>query len=183
MKIWISTFLGLALAAADLSGQLQPVVSVSVEQGSIQTHYWGERPRRGLTLGLGSGGPDGTVRLVLGIFPQDDHKPGWNTISLEMGPRFTLAPGLSVGAQGTIGGFDMNHPAIQGCTPEIGCMSEVPKFEESWGMVGGAVFSGSLEVFTRVSLIGGHRRSWIFRGANKGESLRGWSLGLQYRFR
>jgi len=187
MKIWISTILGLTLAAADVSAQLSPVVSVGAEQGSIQTGYYAERPRRGLALGLGSVEPDGTVRLVLGIFPQGDVEPGWTTISVEMGPRFTLARGLSVGAQGTIGGFDMNvgnrHRAIQGCRPEIGCMFEGPTFEEGWGMVGGAVVTGSLEVFTRVSVIGGHRWSWIFAGANKGESLQGWSFGLQYRFR
>jgi len=183
MRFLISTFLGVALAAADLSGQISPVVSASVEQGSIQSFHYAERPRRGLSLGLGSGGPDGVARIVIGIVPQGDHEPGWTTVSLEMGPRITLARGLSVGAQGTIGGFDMNHRPVQGCSPELGCMSETPVFKEGWGMVGGAVVTGSLEVFTQLSVIGGRRWSWIFRGANKGESLRAWSLGLQYQFR
>lgn len=188
MKSCFATLLFLLLPAARASAQVSPVVSAGVEQWTLESGHLGStESRNGFVVSLGAVGAGGGIRLGVGFVPEGRIAPGWKTATVEIGPRVEVVKGLSLGAGGALGGFEMDvgnrHRVAEECSQQVGCMFEAPGFEEGWGLVAGASFSAYLDVSARFGLTAGRGWHWLFSGANEGETLESWSLALLYRLR
>lgn len=164
-----------------LHAQTVPVGQIGVEWGSIASGSHGfSESGLGVAASVGVDYPAGGFRVVASRVAERDATPGWHTIGLELGPRWSPDPVLELAVRMLGGGYRTNADArrriAEGCLPP--CLFEAPSFESGWAAWGGASAEVTFQSAQRFRVSGGMRLGRLLKGANSGSWRATWNAGL-----
>lgn len=178
----------LAVSASRLSAQTSPIIFVRHERWTIDSGPGASAQYRdGIMLGVGGVAPSSFWRLGVGWVGQGSTAPGWTTVLLEDGPQLTAGRTAGFGAVVSTGAFGMavnkRHRTIATCKAQPGCVFDAPAFDQGWGWIVGGGLTGFFGLAFGLDATAQYDWSRILLGANHGQALSSWSLGIRYRFR
>ena len=170
------------------SAQSSRGVFAGYEQWSRNTgHLGAAQTSWGAILGLDVWNRHGSLGAQLGRVPRGDGAWGWTSMTLRAGPRAPIWEGFVLGGSLTLSGVHTDarkRQSSSGCSIEVGCFNETPPAPaQGWGLLLGGSLNAALELVPRLELMVDVRRTKIVSGANSGESLPSWNVGLRYVWR
>ena len=180
--------LALMVPMSPASAQSSLGVFAAYEQWSRNTGHLGatQTARDGI-VGVDVWNRHGSLGARLGRVPRGDGAWGWTSMTLRAGPRVPIGEGFALGGSLTLSAVHTDarkRRSSSSCTIEVGCFNETPPAPaEGWGLLLGGSLNAALELVPRLELMVDVRRTKIVSGANSGESLPSWNVGLRYVLR
>ena len=173
-----------AVAPAKLNGQTRFGVGAHLEVWSIASEHLGEsKSRRTASVSAGVSARRAAIRLVAGHASQGEVDPGWTVVSVEIDPFVARYDEFVLAIRVIAGGHYMDvrnrHRVIERCTIQYGCMFEASAYAQGWSSIGG--LGGATGFSTgHFSFTAGVALVRLFRGANSGETMPRFHVGVEY---
>lgn len=180
--------LALMIPMAQASAQSSLGVFAAYEQWSRNTgHLGAAQTARGGIVGVDVWNRHGSLGARLGWVPRTDGVWGWTSMTVRAGPRVPIGERFALGGSLTLSAARTDarkRRSSSGCTIEVGCFNEAPPApEEGWGLLLGGTVNAALELVPGLELSVDVGRTRIVSGANSGENLPSWNVGLRYVLR
>lgn len=177
------------VAAALLAGLLTPVSGAAQSFLALHGERWSldsgdsgaAEARGGVGLEVGSAGGGGSTGFLASWVPEGDAEPGWLGLQARRGYSAAIGP-LRLSAEAGLAGVNMRvgnrDRALEACRAQDGCSFEAADYESGWGMGGTIAGTAAVRLGSGLGVVLRHSRMRLLLGANDGETLRAWSLGL-----
>lgn len=165
-------------------GVAQSFLTVHGERWTLDSGHLGAvEARGGVGITVGTAGGGRSTGLTASWVPEGDVEPGWIGLQARRGFSGALGP-LRLSAEAGLAGLNMRvgnrYRVIEDCRVRDGCSFEAADYESGWGMGGTIAGTAAVRLSSDIGVVLRHSRMRLLVGANGGETIQGWSLGLSF---